>query len=163
MTAKVSPLVGQVLRKAELTDYAKTVEGSAGSPVASAEDATVITSEVADTACFGGLHRPVLDIDMPVKVLPSSTPGHHHLLIDKEMTWQQYAYLLDALVAVGLIEPGYRDASVERGWSCVRLPWVRKNDPTNTPFVTNGDSWNGDDAFVMTAPTRERGYKRSLP
>lgn len=75
-----------------------------------------------------GMHRPVIDIDLPVKVVPSSTPGHHHLFIDAPMEWATYLNLLDAMAAAGIVEPGYVTATRERGYSTVRLPWVRKGD-----------------------------------
>jgi hypothetical protein len=73
-------------------------------------------------------HRPVLDIDIPMAIVPSSTPGHGHLYLDKVLTWTQYAKLLDVLAEVGIIEPGYRDASHAREFTSVRLPWVTKGD-----------------------------------
>lgn len=72
------------------------------------------------------MHRPVIDVDFPVAVLPSSTPGHHHLYIDKEMDWWEYRRLLSALADVGIIERGYLQASEARQFTSVRLPWVRK-------------------------------------
>lgn len=72
------------------------------------------------------MHRPVLDIDMPVYVIPSSTEGHHHLYIDKEMTWSQYEKLLTVLADVGIIERGYASACKSRKHSAVRLPWIKK-------------------------------------
>lgn len=76
----------------------------------------------------GELHRPVLDIDIPIKVVPSSTPGHFHLFIDHFMEWKDYEKLLWALAAAGIIEEGYVHASVRRGHTSVRLPHVRKPD-----------------------------------
>jgi hypothetical protein len=87
-----------------------------------AATANVITSQIAGT----DLHKPVLDLDLPAQLLPSSTPGHFHLLIDKEMTCSVYVKLLVALMDAGLVEPGYVSASIERGHTAVRLPWVRK-------------------------------------
>lgn len=74
------------------------------------------------------MHRPVLDIDIPIKVVPSSTPGHSHLFIDVAMTWEDYEKLLWALAAAGIVEEGYVHASVRRGHTSVRLPHVRKPD-----------------------------------
>ena len=74
------------------------------------------------------LHRPVLDLDMPCTLLSSSTPGHHHLLIDSPMPWSTYLDLLRALVAAGLVESGYVGAAEERGHTGVRVPWFRKGD-----------------------------------
>lgn len=71
-------------------------------------------------------HRPVLDIDFPAVLLPSTTPGHFHLFLDKEIAWSTYARLLSALSDAGIIEEGYEDASHNRKFSSVRLPWVKK-------------------------------------
>jgi hypothetical protein len=62
----------------------------------------------------------------PAFVIPSTTPGHGHLYVDKAMTWETYQTLLNQLVDLEVLEPGYVGASEERGWTCVRLPWVRK-------------------------------------
>lgn len=74
-------------------------------------------------------HRPVLDIDLPCKLIESSTPGHYHLFIEHSMFWPDYVELLDALAKAGIVQPGYVNASKERGYTSVRLPWVKK-EPT---------------------------------
>lgn len=71
-------------------------------------------------------HRPVLDLDFPAQLIPSSTPGHFHLLLDKPMAWVTYRYLLIALRDAGLLERGYADAALARGYTAVRLPWIKK-------------------------------------
>lgn len=89
-----------------------------------AADATVISSEV-----YGETwHKPVIDVDIPIRVYPSTTVGHHHLYIDTPMSWRAYKRLLRALVRAGLVEKGYYKASKRRGGSFVRLPWVAKVD-----------------------------------
>lgn len=72
------------------------------------------------------MHRPILDIDFPAELIPSSTDGHFHLYLDKPMTWKQYKKLLNVLSEVGVIEHGYARASIDRGYSSTRLPWVKK-------------------------------------
>lgn len=95
------------------------------------EKATSISSRYA--LSFDDIHKPILDIDFPVKAIGSSTPGHFHLYIDKEMPWYDYELLLRAMTVVGLLEPGYLDASLKRKHTSVRLPWVRKPEP-EPPF-----------------------------
>lgn len=87
--------------------------------------ANTITSQMANTGA-ANLHRVVLDIDRGCKVIPSSTPGHHHLYIDAVMPWETYSRLLTVLAEAGIIEPGYNSASQERGYTRLRLPWIRK-------------------------------------
>lgn len=88
------------------------------------EAAHVVTSRV---AARPGFHKVVLDLDLPAKLVPSSTPGHFHLYIDHELSEGRYFHLLDALADAGLIERGYQGASEARGFTAVRLPWVRKH------------------------------------
>lgn len=72
-------------------------------------------------------HRPILDIDFPAMLIPSSTEGHFHLYLDRPMKWKVYKKLLQALAEVGIIEPGYAGASIERRASYLRLPGVPKD------------------------------------
>jgi hypothetical protein len=71
-------------------------------------------------------HRPILDLDFDAHLFPSSSADHHHLYLDKVLKWSDYVKLLDVLAEVGIIEPGYRDASIAREFTAVRLPWVSK-------------------------------------
>lgn len=68
-----------------------------------------------------GQHAPVLDIDYPARLVPSSTPGHFHLYLDKEIPWGRYQLVLWALSLAGLIERGYFRAGVARGLTFARL------------------------------------------
>lgn len=122
-----SPMPGQVLMKVTALD-AEYVEGDHERVITDLLDANVITSKIDGDPWWSNLHKPVLDIDHAVKVVPSSTPGHCHLYIDKSMTWGQYTRLLDVLADVGLVEPGYVAASIARGHTAVRLPWIKKGD-----------------------------------
>lgn len=72
-------------------------------------------------------HRVVLDIDHDAALIPSSTPGHFHLIIDVNMPWLNYTNLLRALADAGVIEQGYCHASIKNGFTAIRTPWERKN------------------------------------
>lgn len=91
--------------------------------VPTVEYANVVSSHVDGS---NGLHRPVLDLDIPAELVASSTPGHSHLYIDHLLTWENYQKLLDALVEAGIIEHGFVATSKKRGSTMVRLPWVHK-------------------------------------
>jgi hypothetical protein len=73
-----------------------------------------------------GLHCPVLDIDVPALLVPSSTVDHSHLYIRKPMPWHHYSMLLQTLSYVGILEEGYVGASLARQETFVRTPWTRK-------------------------------------
>lgn len=97
----------------------------------SVEDSNIITSrevEATDAEIENGdtYHRIVLDIDVPVKVVPSSTEGHSHLYIDVPIHWGDYQELLYALVTAGVLEEGYVEASIREGYTSARLPWIKK-------------------------------------
>jgi hypothetical protein len=91
--------------------------------VGSAGQADIVTS-ITESDPY--IHTVVLDIDMEAKLVPSSTEGHYHLYIDKTMGWDKYVRLLEALAEAGILEPGYVGASIARGFTAVRLPWVKK-------------------------------------
>lgn len=120
---KRSPLPGQALQVVPIFD----AEYESGSPTRydteDISEADVITSRVYGTQ----MHKVVIDIDLPAKLLPSTTKDHHHLYIDHEMTWEQYLAILEALAAAGIVQDGYVGASRERGFTAVRLPWVKKH------------------------------------
>lgn len=73
-------------------------------------------------------HALVIDIDHDAWLVRSTTPGHFHLYIDVPdgIPHERYMALLHYLADCGVIEKGYANASVARGHSDVRLPWVKK-------------------------------------
>ena len=85
------------------------------------QNADVITSKTRQ-----GTHRPILDIDFHAELIPSTTPGHFHLYLDKEMSWEQYSNLLKAMRDCGIIDDKYYGYCMVREDSSVRLPWVKK-------------------------------------
>lgn len=89
--------------------------------------AETLTANLVSSALEGyPWHAPVLDIDFPISVVPSSTPGHHHLYIDAPMGWEAYGKLLRALRDAGILQWGFVENSLNQGQSSVRPPWVRK-------------------------------------
>ena len=132
MTEKKLPLEGQMLAFIDFDAPAPEEGYTRPSETADIKEANLITSKLAVQPSYAfenpdaKWHKPVLDIDLPVMVLPSSTPGHHHLFIDAEITWDEYVELLELLARLNIIEHGYVFASKERGYTAVRLPWIKK-------------------------------------
>jgi len=94
--------------------------------------ADVISSKITGTR---DLHTLMIDLDVPAKVVPSTTEGHSHLYIDVPMEFRHVVEILTALSEAGVVEPGYRGVSIDRGETFLRLPWVRKEaQPTDAPF-----------------------------
>lgn len=94
-----------------------------GEVLTTEEDANLVGSLLEN-----GNHAPVIDLDIPAQLIASSTPGHGHLYIDHELTWEQYKRLLLVLAEIGIIEYGYYHASIQKGMSHVRKPGVMKED-----------------------------------
>lgn len=104
-------------------------------PIAPIDQAAVITSEDQ----FSERHYPVLDLDYHARLIPSSTPDHYHLYLDRPVDWGKFVVVLDAMADAGLLEDGYVKASKERKYTCVRLPWVGKADVKGTSGLPEVD------------------------
>lgn len=89
------------------------------------DEMDVVSSEMYG---ISGWHAPVLDIDIAHTWVPSTTKNHGHLYFDVMLPWEQYKELLEVLAKCGIIEEGYAGASIAKGFSAVRLPWVKKGD-----------------------------------
>jgi len=76
---------------------------------------------------------PVIDIDLPARLVPSSTEGHYHLYIERPMPFEAYLAMLDAMVAAGVVEAAYVQHVRERGMSLCRPEWVKKPAPVVEP------------------------------
>jgi hypothetical protein len=68
----------------------------------------------------------VLHTNRDIALVPSSTRGHHHLIMALDMPWDKYIDLLSQLAAAGVIEDGYAKGAKARGFSGIRPPWVHK-------------------------------------
>ena len=86
-----------------------------------------------DKIISGTYHAPVLDIDIPHKYVASTTEGHGHIYFDVPIPWVKYVKLLKAMADCGILEEGYVSASIERGYTAVRPPWVTKPPPAEVP------------------------------
>lgn len=95
-------------------------------------ESNIVGSEIDPSLTKGNfivpLHKPVLDIDLPIWAKESSTEGHWYLIIDKPMPWEDYQKLLDVMLEVGILEQGFVKAAKSRGASWIRTPWTKKVD-----------------------------------
>jgi hypothetical protein len=82
----------------------------------------------------GTWHKLLLDIDLPAWLIESSTPGHSHLIIDVDIENETWRKLMIALAEAGVIEEGYMQTSLLRGYASLRPPWRTKNDELNKPL-----------------------------
>ena len=100
----------------------------------SLREADIVTSEPRPTEFDKAFeltpkHMVMFDCDVPVMVIPSSTPGHSHIYFpNNHVSKEDLFNLLDALANVGIVERGYAEASKARGFTALRLPWVSKDN-----------------------------------
>jgi hypothetical protein len=103
-------------------------------------DSNSHTSEVKDSE--NEEHLVAIDVDMDAALVPSTTPGHFHLLIDHKLPWAAYSKLLHALMEAGIIQEGYYNASIERGHTRLRTPWTKKPEPEEpVPFESEPETF----------------------
>jgi hypothetical protein len=76
-----------------------------------------------------GRHKIAIDLDVPHAYVPSSTPGHGHLIVDVDLSWPRYLELLEHLSQAGVLEIGYVKAAAARGATWLRTPWTPKEQP----------------------------------
>ena len=81
------------------------------------------------------LHAPVIDIDVPVRLIPSTTPGHTHLYIDVPMSRVRMMVLLWALKVAGVLEMGSFWWSLRRGATFVRVPDHPKTEDESMKYT----------------------------
>lgn len=83
--------------------------------------------------CMGTLFWPELRFDVPMTIVPSTTPGHHHLYLEHEMPWEHYRRFLRALGAVDILEQGYVAAAERREMTMLVKPGMK--NPKKRPGV----------------------------
>ncbi len=74
----------------------------------------------------GNWHYPVIDLDIPCRLVPSSTEGHFHLYIDHAVPKDEYIKMLRAMADAGVVQEFYAKAAEMRGATFVRPEWVKK-------------------------------------
>lgn len=151
--AEALPIKNQTLRWADVLHDSES-EGPEGETriVTDVEHANIVNSDLvankwewgADVHGYGGQHNVVFDIDHPVFVVESS-PNKSHLYIDSPMSWSTIVMLMAAFVEAGLMEPGYMFASIQRGYTSVRVPWALKGTHVPEPPKEEKKSVNFDD------------------
>lgn len=106
------------LRKIDLSGNDDGVE-------AEMSEANCITSRIDDAL---GYHTVMVDLDVPARLIPSSTPGHYHLYIDVPVTEAEHSAILRVLSYCRIVQPGYADAFDRRHFATLRFPWVHKEE-----------------------------------
>lgn len=131
-------------------DYA---EDRGRKPVDKLSEAHLISSLVKGSVSDYETHKIAIDIDWPAVLIPSSTEGHYHLIIDKKISWSSYVRILEALGDCGVVQSGYARASIARGRTDIRTPWIRKpeNQITSAGEIPSQEHHDNAAAYLGTA------------
>lgn len=78
-----------------------------------------------------GKHRVLLDLDCPHVYVPSSTPGHGHMIIDVPNKFKDVVTLLNLMFEMGILQSGFASATAKRGETWLRAPGVKKTPETS--------------------------------
>lgn len=84
-------------------------------------DANLMSSENAH-----GTHYLVLDLDWDHWYHQSSTPGHGHLVIKRELEIDQLKEIINVLVKHGILQEGIKNQLDDRGCLTLRMPGMSK-------------------------------------
>jgi hypothetical protein len=108
------------------------------------EPASGEAANLTSSLLTSGLHSPILDLDFPARLVPSSTEGHFHLYLDGlEIDWDRYEPLLKALADAGVIGQGYAHFAIERRQTILRREGVTKKGGKPVEVPASG-SWQDD-------------------
>ena len=77
--------------------------------------------------CDCTMTYPLLEFAAEFKLVGSSTSGHFHLYIKKEMPWKQYVKLLTAFYKANLIQKNFYQISIEDQMSLLFKPGIKKD------------------------------------
>lgn len=73
-------------------------------------------------------HYPILDLDFECELVPSSTPGHHHLYMAKLLPKKDMEKLVNVLAEVGILQTGIKNQWDREGHLVLRPPWITKEN-----------------------------------
>ena len=93
-------------------------------------DANLISSENAH-----GTHYLMLDLDHDHWYHESSTQGHGHLVIRKELELYQLIEIVNVLVRHGVLQEGIKMQLDDRGCLTLRMPGMKKDVPEDNMSI----------------------------
>lgn len=91
------------------------------------EQANLMSSRTTD-----GRQMPIIDLDYNFELVPSSTEGHYHLMLNVPMGRIRFTALMLVLWWTGVVEMGYAVWSIRRMGNFVRLPGIEKKPGAET-------------------------------
>lgn len=117
-----------------------------------AADNRVPANSMAQTEVFGSkyddVHIVQLDLDIQAALIPSSTEGNFHLVLNHHLEWDDYKRFLKVCAEVGIINQGYYTFAVARGETYLRAPWVTKGEERKNVADANA-RWLLDPEFDL--------------
>lgn len=126
-------------------------------------------SNLVSSLTTSGMHKPIIDLDIPHVYVPSSTDGHGHLYLNVAMSHSDFETLLVTLNHYGIVGEGSVHQLRATGVALARTPDVRK--PCRIcKIVPEGDqracqfAWSqGDDCMDPCRPDAREPYGIPVP
>lgn len=116
----------QLAHQQRLTFYSEAVDDISKWPSPCRPETDRKKANLVGSLCPDGMHMPAIDIDMPCSLVPSTTPGHFHLYIDKPMTFMEYKKFVKAFIDAGIVEPNVMKYMELNGMTTLRPKGVKK-------------------------------------
>lgn len=88
-----------------LTFHSEAVDDISKWPSPCTPEPDAKKANLVGSLCDDGWHMPCIDIDLPCKLVKSTTKDHFHLYIEKPMTFAAYRKLIEAMIEAGIVEP----------------------------------------------------------
>lgn len=106
---------------------------------ASAVKSNVMCSDLDENMTNAKGHYLILDIDMPVQLITSSS-GNNHLLLPKVLQFDEMTEVLDVLAKYGIVQSKWVESAKRHGFATLRLPGISKHiDQHNHGLDENGE------------------------
>lgn len=96
------------------------------------------TGNLVSSRTEDGRQMPIIDLDFPHKIIPSTHDGHSHLYLDVPISKFRWFVLMTALYYAGVIEMGFYVWSIRRGGNFVRSPYLSKRAGAESTYPSYG-------------------------
>jgi len=98
-----------------------------------------------------GTHYLMLDLDHEHWYHESSTPGHGHLVIKKQLELYQLIEIINVLVKHGILQEGIKMQVDDRGCLTLRMPGMKKDVPEDNMSIRELE-----DKGIIVRPVEEK-------
>lgn len=116
-----------------LTTRRARLSSESGTPVdiefTNAQKTSAVKSNLfcSDLSSNPSRHALILDLDMPIEVLKSSS-GNNHVIIPKSLSFDDMMEILEVLRKHGIVQPKWVESAKLHGYAALRMPGILKSN-----------------------------------